>query len=125
MEEYEKYFKNIISKSWLGQKKLTNKIASSIVKEIYIEESYKDKFILLGKSEEYFFILEYFPSEDFSYSNILLNTQFNDLSELYKDKECLLKGNTPEDFLKTVVLKKKLEKSLSTALTKTTKTFKI
>jgi hypothetical protein len=124
MEEYEKYFKNIISKSWLGQKKLTNKITSSIVKEIYVEEPYKDKFILLGKSDEYFFILEYFPSEDFSYSNILLNTQFNDLLELYKDKDCLLKGNTPDDFLKTVVLKKKLEQSLSIK-TKTTKTFKI
>lgn len=124
MEEYEKYFKNIISKSWLGQKKLTNKITSSIVKEIYVEEPYKDKFIVLGKSDEYFFILEYFPSEDFSYSNILLNTQFNDLLELYKDKDCLLKGNTPDDFLKTVVLKKKLEQSLSIK-TKTTKTFKI
>lgn len=124
MEEYEKYFENIISRSWLGQKKLTNKINSSIVKEIYVEENYKDKCILLGKSEDYFFILEYFPSEDFSYSNILLNTHFGELLEVYKDKEFLLKGLEPEEFLKKIVLRKKLEKSL-TIKSNTIKPFKI
>lgn len=127
MDNYQKYFENILSRTWLGQK--TNLKSSSIekakIEELFFEKVFADKIVIIGKTEKFNFILECFDSDGFIYSNGLFNEDLVDLLNGYKDKENLFSGVSVEKFVEIIKLQKKLENILSTEEIKKVKRVKI
>lgn len=127
MDDYQKYFENILSRTWLGQK--TNLKSSSIektkIEELFFEKVFSDKIVIIGKTEKFNFILECFDSDGFIYSNGLFNEDLVDLLNGYKDKENLFSGVSVEKFVEIIKLQKKLENNLSSEGIKKVKRVKI
>lgn len=116
MHEYQSYFENLLSRSWLGAKKLDKDVslAKTTIEEVYFELGVKDKLIILGKTEKYFFILEGLNSDGFYYSNGLFNDDMKSLINAYGDKQLMLQGASVEEFVSSIVLFCKLERDLPT-----------
>lgn len=112
MEKYKKYFENILSKSWLGQKSSGQNISHILISAVYAEIEVVEKSILLGKAENFYFLIEYFSVDNYNYSNILLNDNFEILLNSYKEKDKLLNGITPTEYLEVLTMKNSLENSL-------------
>lgn len=116
MHQYQDYFENLLSRTWLGEQKLEKNfsLAKTNIQEVYFELGVKDKLIILGKTEKYFFILEGLNNDGFYYSNGLFNDNMTHLINAYRDKDLMLQGASVEHFVDSIVLYSKLEKDLPT-----------
>lgn len=114
MYQNEEYFNNILSRSWLGQKKdkTSTSIEKSHITDIYLDVVGQDKLIIVGKTEIFFFILEGYESEGYCYSNVLFNDNFFDLISSYKNRDSITCGKNIDDFVSSVLLDAQLLKYL-------------
>jgi hypothetical protein len=113
MEQFEEYFLNITSKTWLGEKcSKINHIEQSMVTDVYLNTFSANAIILIGKTEKFYFILECFDSEGYKYSNALFNDNLVNLLNAYRKRDTLTQGNKVEEFVEVFLLKHKLTKEL-------------
>jgi uncharacterized protein YrrD len=115
MDAYSEYFNNIVSRSWLGQKrnKTVSSIEQSLITDIYLEATDTDKVIIFGKTEKFYFIVEGFDSEGYCYGNGLFNDNMVDLISAYKNRDSITGGKDIEMFVATILLKTQLDKDLA------------
>jgi hypothetical protein len=113
--DYSDYFQNILSRSWMGKKSETspNTIEQSNITNLYLDIVQKDKVILIGKTEKFYFILECFNSDGFLYSNGLFNDNLVSLISGYKNRETISGGKDIEAFASSLMLQDELSKELT------------
>jgi hypothetical protein len=117
--EYNNYFKNILLKvwvgtNWIGKNKsiLEENIENSIIIDIYLEKKIEDKFILVGRTNKFYFILDCYDVVGFKYANGLFNDDLIGLFKQHKDRLILLDGNNIEKLTSVLLLSTKLQKDL-------------
>ncbi len=85
MEQYYTFFLNISSRKWLGtNNEKTTTIEESKVTDIYFETLDTDCIILLGKTENFYFVLECFDSEGYEHSKVFYNGDLVELLQEYQ-----------------------------------------
>jgi hypothetical protein len=108
MELYYTFFLNILSKKWLGenqQKTYDNK--ETKVTHIYFETLAKDCIVLLGKTENFYFILEAHESEGYDYSYVFYNENLMELLKSYKKADMTSQSSSIQQILKDPTLTNK------------------
>lgn len=99
----ENYFENIVSKVWVGQKTQSNfNMMSSEIKDIFLHLSFSEKEIFIGKTENFYFIVDGINEDGFLYGILFLNTDLKQLILGYKDRALF---NAEEHFPKELSLK--------------------
>lgn len=113
MEQFQEYFDNVVSRTWLGKKsEKVTRIEQSMVTDIYLNTISDDAVLIIGKTDKFYFILECFDSEGYKYANALFNDNLIDLLNTYKKRDLLTQGNPVEEFVEVFLLKHKLSKEL-------------
>lgn len=113
MKELQEYFDNIVSRTWLGKKsEKVTVIEHGMVTDIYFQMNLEDRILIIGKTDKFYFILECFQSNDYKYSNALLNNHLIDLLNSYKKRDLLTQGSTVESFVDAFLMKHQLSKEL-------------
>lgn len=113
--DYSEYFKNILSRSWMGKRSdaSPNTIEQSNITNLYLDIVQKDKIILIGKTEKFYFILECFNSDGFYYANGLFNDNLISLISGYKNRDAISGGKDIESFASSLMLQDELSKELT------------
>jgi hypothetical protein len=111
---YDDYFDNVLSRSWIGeqQSRTSSHIELSSITDIYLVISNKNKIIILGKTEKFYFILEGFDSDNFKYANGLYNSNIVSLINGYKNRDSFTNGVPTQDFVDKMLLHDKLQNRL-------------
>ena len=111
---YTDFFDNILSRCWIGESRSRNypALEASIITDIYLNVADRDKIVLLGKTEKFYFILECLESKGFKYSNALFNSELLCLIYGYKNREVFTNGLTVENFINRLLLNHKLQNNL-------------
>lgn len=112
---YSEYFKNILSRSWIGARRESSPktIEQSNITNLYLDIAQNDKVILIGKTEKFYFILECFNSDGFLYSNGLFNDDLVSLVSGYKNRDAITGGKDIENFVSSLMLQDELSKELT------------
>lgn len=115
------YFENIVSRTWLGQENKNQyaNLAPGEIEEVMYEKAMPDKVVILGRTAQYYFLIEGFNSDGFLYGNALLNTNLKTLIGAYKDRLAVTGVESVDDFVDKVLLHTKLEKVLTQSVVKT------
>lgn len=109
----EKYFENIVSKIWIGLKSQSNfNMAPSEIKDIFLELSTPEKNIFLGKTEQFYFIVDGIEEDGFHYGILFLNTNLKNLILGYKDRQVFNADNDIDTFVNNLELHYRLSKNL-------------
>ena len=124
-EDYHKFFENVLTRTWLGDNPPVKNLESSLVEKIYISKTAKSCEILLGKSEHFYFLVEYFDQDGFTYSNGLFNNELENLINSYLNRETFLQGSSTQDFIKTILFEKEVRDLLKTNESRPVKRLKI
>lgn len=83
----EDFLENIISKNWIGSKSESNfSIKPCEIKDILLEKNEENKVVYIGKTEDYYFILDGIIEDGFKYGLLFLNTDLKNLLLGYKDR---------------------------------------
>lgn len=75
----EDYIQNIVSKIWIGQKTQSFTMVTSEIKDIFIHFSFPEKEVFIGKTENFYFILDGINESGFLYGILFLNTDLRQL----------------------------------------------
>lgn len=112
---YSEYFQNILSRSWIGQRRESSPktIEQSNITNLYLDIVQNDKVILIGKTEKFYFILECFNSDGYLYSNGLFNDNLASLVSGYKNRDTITGGKDIESFVSSLMLQDELGKELT------------
>lgn len=109
----EKYFENIVSKVWLGEKTQANfTMVTSEIKDIFLTLSTQEKQVFLGKTEKFYFIIDGIQEDDFCYGILFLNTDLKNLILGYKDRAIFNADNNIDTFVNNLELNYRLNKKL-------------
>lgn len=125
MNNLEKYFENIVARSYIGlsnKDKRNRTILNTEVQNVYFTMHFSEDVLLFGKTLDIYFLLIFKNDNNFAYSTILMHEEPTKLLENVNKKYNLYSGNV-EDFWNSVLLKYKLENDLTKKETK--KIFKI
>lgn len=109
----ENYFENIVSKVWVGQKTQSNfTMVSSEIKDIFLHLSFSEKEIFIGKTENFYFIVDGINEDGFLYGILFLNTDLKQLILGYKDRALFNAEEHLDTFVNNLELNYRLNKKL-------------
>lgn len=109
----EDYFKNVVSKIWLGEKNQGSfTMVSSEIQDIFLNLSLNDKEVFLGKTEKFYFILNGIDEDGFRYGILFLNTSLKNLILSYKDRSIFNAEDNIDIFIDNLELNYRLNKKL-------------
>ncbi len=107
------YFENIVAKVWIGDKSIQNfNMVTSQIDNIFLTFSFPEKEIFIGKTKDFYFIVDGIQEDDFKYGSLFLNTDLKKLILGYKDRHLFNADNNIDLFVNNLELHSKLTKKL-------------
>lgn len=109
----EQFFENIVSKVWIGSKSQSNfNMEPSQIEDIYLQLETTDKLVFLGKTKNFYFIVDGIDEDGFQYGVLFLNSDLKSLILGYKNKEIFGFNNNIDIFVHNLELNYRLQKNL-------------
>lgn len=109
----ENYFENIVSKVWVGSRSQSNfTMVPSEIKDIFLHLDVSSKNIFIGKTEQFYFIVDGMQENGLFYGILFLNTNLKNLILGYKDRAMFNAENDIDLFVNNLELHYRLSKNL-------------
>lgn len=109
----EDYFQNIVAKVWVGDKSIQNfNMVTSQIEDVFLALSFPEKEIFIGKTKDFYFIVDGIQEDDFKYGSLFLNTDLKKLILGYKDRHLFNADTNIDLFVNNLELHSKLSKKL-------------
>ncbi len=109
----EDYFQNIVAKVWIGDKSIQNfNMVTSQIEDVFLALSFPEKEIFIGKTKDFYFIVDGIQEDDFKYGSLFLNTDLKKLILGYKDRHLFNADTNIDLFVNNLELHSKLSKKL-------------
>lgn len=109
----EDYFQNIVAKVWIGDKSIQNfNMVTSQIEDVFLALSFPEKEIFIGKTKDFYFIVDGIQDDDFKYGSLFLNTDLKKLILGYKDRHLFNADTNIDLFVNNLELHSKLSKKL-------------
>lgn len=109
----EDYFQNIVAKVWVGDKSIQNfNMVTSQIEDVFLALSFPEKEIFIGKTKDFYFIVDGIQEDDFKYGSLFINTDLKKLILGYKDRHLFNADTNIDLFVNNLELHSKLSKKL-------------